>query len=622
MRTASVYARTALAALVVATLATPAAAQTTLNHGNRLRLHTLDPGEFVVRKQTIPVDLVFIGYDRSQVNESALRAALPATYSPVVRFPQFYGLNGRDIGLEFQFKYDVVFKSRSFENQFFSFLARVGTAGPLTQFQDQYNQQMKNVLDVTGPVLYIDAPRVERYLADRDGANPRGYTIYFINWYSRPDFKFHVYTKTDEPDPDTNYNFGIQRPSRKMIAWGGTSTRTWFYDLSAGPESWTNNWIVDDDQSEYHMPPIWEYRAGGYRAPSALTADLGSVTRYVGINLLFTTSPLYDPLVTAPDVGGAKVAHVAMLEDDPGSNGLDWFDADFARRKLRSFEPYYRWKVGVTDTNPIDAGAKRSLGIFAETVTADDCWHAFGPPFAQLFCYFSEHLDDYIPSYPRRDYVGEIFAFNTTAATLGDQFGLLGFADDNWVDGTQTHVFMFNAAEYRELGYGFTTTGIHEFGHHIGMSHPHDGYDSERGLDYGPGGEFEFAWSGDESHSVMHYLALSNGFGRFDRDNQYRWEMAGYLNWSNAVLGDILAHPKANKVRGLIRAADNLAKDSLHQFRKWNHVEAAAFARKAYVLVALAAKEIGAETPTLNAARVALPNAIQKYVCTIRNPTN
>jgi hypothetical protein len=37
------------------------------------------------------------------------------------------------------------------------------------------------------------------------------------------------------------------------------------------------------------------------------------------------------------------------------------------------------------------------------------------------------------------------------------------------VDGTQTHIFMFDAPEYRELGFGFTTTGIHEFGHHIGM---------------------------------------------------------------------------------------------------------------------------------------------------------
>src|SRR2546422_122717 len=143
-----------------------------------------------------------------------------------------------------------------------------GVAGADTRLQtlqQQYNQQKKNVLDVVGPVLYIDAPAVERYLADRDDRNGRGYTIYFINWYNRRDFRFHVYTKTDEVDPDTDYNFGLQRASRKMIAWGGTTSRSWFYDLSAGPASWTNNSIVDVDQRGDHMAPGWEYRAGGSR---------------------------------------------------------------------------------------------------------------------------------------------------------------------------------------------------------------------------------------------------------------------------------------------------------------------------------------------------------------------
>ena len=66
-----------------------------------------------------------------------------------------------------------------------------------------YNDQVNNVLDVEGPVLYIDAPSVERYLAGPRGDDQKGYTIFFINWYGRNDFKFHVYTKTDEPDPDT-----------------------------------------------------------------------------------------------------------------------------------------------------------------------------------------------------------------------------------------------------------------------------------------------------------------------------------------------------------------------------------------------------------------------------------
>lgn len=620
MSAAGIRRAAVLAVCICASLARVTGAQERFDDRNHSDLHTLRPGAFVVQKQIVPIDLVLIGYERGQINEQALLKALPATYAPVVRYPQFYGLNGRDLGLTFRFKYNVVYKSRAFENRFFSFLAQTGSEGPITPFQDLYNQETRNVLDVAGPVLYIDAPTVEKYLA-RDSDGKPGYAIYFINWFNRRDFRFHVYTKTDEVDPDTNYNFGTLRGSRKMIAWGGSVSRSWFYDLSAGPESWTNNWSVDDDQSEYHMPPIWEYRAGGYRPKRQLTGDLAMVARYVGIDLLFTTSPLYDPLVTAPDVGGSKVAHIAMLEDDAGSSGLSFVNAAFTKRELRRFQPYYTWKVGLSDTKPIDVMAKRSLDIFANMLVADDCWNPFGTTFAQLFCYFTANLTKYIPAYHPRDYVGEVFGFNTTDANLGDQVGLLGFADDNWVDGTQSHVFMFDTPEDRALGYGFTTTAIHEFGHHVGMSHPHDGYDSEQGLDFDAVGKFQFAWSGDESHTVMHYLALSNGFGRFDRDNQYRWEMAGYINWSNAVLGDLLANPKARFVRPLILAADASAGASIAAFKRWDYLRAVTAARRAYSLVALAAEQIGASTPTLDAARRALPGtAARRIVCRIRNP--
>jgi hypothetical protein len=106
---------------------------------------------------------------------------------------------------------------------------------------------------------HIDAPTVERWLADHPpaGVDTRQNTIFFVNWYGRPDFKFHVYTKTGEPEPDTGFNFGVETESRKLIAWGGTTPgdeenglgrlrRVWFYDLSAGPESWTDNWNDPD----------------------------------------------------------------------------------------------------------------------------------------------------------------------------------------------------------------------------------------------------------------------------------------------------------------------------------------------------------------------------------------
>src|SRR5690606_38302530 len=123
-----------------------------------------------------------------------------------------------------------------------------GVEGDPTVYQETYNAQATNVLDVTGPVLYIDAPSVERWLHLRGSSlgldRNAGYTIYFINWYGHPDFQFHLYTRTGEPDPDTGFDFG-ELDSRKLIAWGGGHGRTWFYDLSAGPEWNTTNFIVD-----------------------------------------------------------------------------------------------------------------------------------------------------------------------------------------------------------------------------------------------------------------------------------------------------------------------------------------------------------------------------------------
>ncbi len=113
----------------------------------------------------------------------------------------------------YEFKYSLTRKSRTFEDQFFRFLARTGTPGNPTVYQTAYNDQVNNLVDVTGPVLYIDGPTVERWL--ENNANPRtnGYTVYFINWYGRRDFKFHAYTRTGDPDPDTGFDFGTLQSS-------------------------------------------------------------------------------------------------------------------------------------------------------------------------------------------------------------------------------------------------------------------------------------------------------------------------------------------------------------------------------------------------------------------------
>jgi hypothetical protein len=563
----------------------------------------LQPGEYVVFDQTIPVNLVFIGYEDEQIDQDMLSSVLPGTYDPLVRYPEFYGVSGRPMGLHFDFEYNMVFANPSFENNFFRKLQHLGKPGDLTDFQQAYNDQDNNVQDVSPQVLYVDAPSVEKYLEKSSiklGIDTKhSYTIFFVNWYGRPDFQYHVYTKTNEADPDTGYNFGELRASRKVIAWGGSHGRTWFYDLSAGPEAWTDNWYVDGTDldgngvEDYRMPPIWEYTSGGFRNPAMLSSDLGLVARVVGIDLLFTPSPLYDPLVTTPDLSGGKIAHVEMFEDDPGSNGLDWIDISFVHKKLARFEPYYNWGAGLEDNNPIDPGAQRAFRIFGGILVEDDCWNAFGTPFAEMFCYFDTNYAEYISAHNPEDHVVSVFAFNSTDANLGDNFGLLGFADDNWVDGTQTYVFEFDTAGYRELGYGFSNTTVHEVGHNLGLSHPHDGYDSEWDIDFGPGDDFYFAWSGNESNSIMSYMDLSYNFGRFNQDSMYRYEMAGYLNWANDLADDIMAHPNFFLVKHLYQNADSSARKAQQSFHNWNYLGAVNQAYRAYTLLLRAAAQLG-----------------------------
>ena len=96
--------RRLLAAAAVFTLLLGALPATTLASGGQ---NVLRPGQTVTFKQRVPINIVFVGYQRSAINKHDLLGQLPDTYSPVVRYPQLYGLPGRDMGLQYNFDYHV-----------------------------------------------------------------------------------------------------------------------------------------------------------------------------------------------------------------------------------------------------------------------------------------------------------------------------------------------------------------------------------------------------------------------------------------------------------------------------------------------------------------------------------
>lgn len=579
----------ALVAALVAASAGPAGAQ-----GKQPDLTYLSPGGQPTLVEKVPVNVVFVGYEPSQVAKNAFLAELAPTYEPVVRSRLSYGVTEK-LGITYKYDYRLNYADRSYEDRFFRKLGELAKPAPLTTFQQAYNDQANNVLDIAAN-NHIDAPSVEKWLAFNPprGVDTRRNTVYFINWYGRSDFKHHVYTKTGEPDPDTGYDFGANRDSRKLIAWGGTTAddeetglgatrRVWFHDLSAGPESWTSNYDVDnpdldgDGVVDYRMPPTWEYTADGFRSPAALAGDLGKITRYVALNLLFTTSPLYP--VELPAAEPPKTLNIDdnTYEGWPGVDASELYTTpSLLKAELAELRWRNRWSYDTQDL-PYDSRAQE---CYQGLLTGESCYPDTGfPAFANLYLYNRENLDRALDDQGKVDY--EIPLFNY-AVGEGVDVPALGFADDDYVTGDQTYVFSFISPDVVESGYGLTTTQIHEVGHHLGMSHPHDGYDSASGVDYAPVNEFYYANAGDENNSMMSYIDVNWDFSQFDRDNNDRFLTAAYWEAANRLAATV-PHGKG---RTSLRTADALLGLAKKAFAVHEYRAAYAFAEKAYDAVA------------------------------------
>jgi hypothetical protein len=565
-----------------------------------------------------------VGFGDS-IDEDAFLAELPSTYVPVVRSRLNYGIT-EELGLEYTYDYNVVHASSAYEDALFGALSGLAEPADLTLFQELYNISGPNVLTVEDN-HFIDAPSVEKWLASNppEGVDPARNTVFFINWYGRDDFKFHVYTKIGEPDPDTGFDFGANRASRKIIAWGGTAPadeetgsggkpkRVWFFDISAGPESWGGNYdVVDCDvpandcegtgfidfdipETEYRIPLIWEYDAAGYRAPAQLSPDLGLLTRYVALNLLFTSSPLYPPYLTPTKLPGSINLDSNTYEGWPGTNA----SADYQTPDLLVSETKELIHNKTTFDNQDVAFGGKAEECYVPFAEAFFTGEFFGPPcydvpsppyftFSNLFLHHAINRDDFVDG--GGEY--EAMAFNF-ALTDDYPIPFLGLADDNSIDGTQSFVYNLVSPGIVESGYGLTTTQIHEYGHHWGLSHPHDGWDSEGGFDYGPGGDFYFAWAGDEHNSMMSYIDVNWDFSQFDQDNHNRHRAAGYMATANTLAAQVLAKPGAFSAKLVLRVADGAC--AFGKLRLAHHDYEGTFkaARHCYDLAKLSAQIAG-----------------------------
>lgn len=594
----------------------------------------LDPGARAELEEEVPVNFVFVGYDPREVDREAFLARLPDEYKPIIRLRYAYTENVERslLGLNYTYDYKVRFADSEYEKRFFEFLSERAKRAPLTEFQKLYNDQNQNVRNIKRNHR-ISAPTVERWLAANppDRINTERNTVYFVNWWGdgerpRAGFKHHVYTKRNEPDPDTGFNFGSQADSRKLIGWGGTTaedeengsgrtSRVWFHDLSAGPHSSTDNWNVDDPdltgdrQPDYRMPPVWEYFAeDGYRSATKLTGDLAKISRYVAIDLYFTSSPLYPPNFTPRLLPDEINLDVNTVEGISGTNSSRRYQTpDLVLGEVDELHrlPYTmdQQDVGYGDRE------RRCYKLWLRDVPCYGKKYPNYPGFANLFLYGAENLDNLLDDEAdEREYEAVLLNWAVEDGANGKNTPpALGFADDNYRDGTQSFVFSFVSPSIAEA-YGLSTTEIHEYGHHLNLSHPFDGFDYETGTEFGWDGKYYFTGAGNEVNSMMSYIDLNWDFSQFDRDNTDRFQAAGYINNANALARRVQADPQADAASDELAAADEAygaAKEAIEA-----HDYALAFdrAREAYEQVLLGAREAGVTVTASNNGRRAEPD--------------
>lgn len=103
------------------------------------------------------------------------------------------------------------------------------------------------------------------------------------------------------------------------------------------------------------------------------------------------------------------------------------------------------------------------------------------PIVGNLFLYGATNVANLLDADQNREYQAVLLNWAITKESA--TFPPLGFADDNYRNGTQSFIFDFvSPGIANDLGYGLSTTEIHEYGHHLNLSHPFDGFDYENAV--------------------------------------------------------------------------------------------------------------------------------------------
>jgi len=496
------------------------------------------------RYVSIPVKVVFVGIDPATVDLNYIKwgGNLPTTtFGEVLQPPP----GGSLTGVVYNVSYTFTFASDQFKSNLESYMRSIQEMRSESNPWFYYYTLESNGYVSASNYYYLtsavyDANKVESWIynnQDQLGGFPsNGWTLMFMNLPELPSYDFKNYhdfliNQRSAPPNGTAHYYSVQyqdtdlgyqlRYRDYMTGWGGVH-RFWFNDLSAGPSFWTQSedvplQIALKDNNFNPYTPYGKTWFTQYLSDFIFQATWNFVTPF------FEYTPTYSQKYTF-DI------HVFDNRTDPEKQAVDihsTVDPEKIKNSFQDLLPYSNVQVSLKFEDLSNYPGLEEVIRSNYKYTDSFTFGVTGQPLQYgivdarpVYKYLGDNLQSFEPNFHRdgSEYTIPVFAFafsNDTLFTFSYKWiiakpdsqvdALLGVAlgDMALVSMSQQE---FQRGNYitppqRNRGEAFTQVIIHESGHMLGLSHPHN---------FGPVGDFIL--------TVMGYYTYDYIFGQSDKD--------------------------------------------------------------------------------------------------------
>ncbi|MFW9990880.1 MAG: hypothetical protein ACFFD4_02350 [Candidatus Odinarchaeota archaeon] len=474
------------------------------------------PALFVVNS-TIPVNVVFIGFNESLIDLDQINNSLTHWYAPVISSP--LGPAGGNFTLDVSY---FMSNATTLEYDFVSYLATIASViSPPPDLQAYDPSALGAYLfSAVDTVSWLDN-NVNSYFGEINSS----YCLYIIDTYTWGYITDYYYYDLDMPDPDT----GLESAESLTIIYGGEyPNRGVFLDLSAGPVNYHESLTTEADEgvSADTITPIWEYL---FPQDKAVLND--NLTEYIQetIDMVFTPSYIYRPVIK--DVYDLVVYILDNTSlGDIYTNPTNYIDPSIVTASLEALVPYAGWNTGYyVDYLSSHPGLTQTIKD-AYAATDHSTWPNAIHPIQPVLDYLDSHRSEFLMN----ENTIPVFIFAWDENLYFDYAGALGGAEAG-PDGNPLMVLCgFNPNITPNEGY--TKLTIHEVGHMLGLRHPHDGWSWDKLYDTGNPSVSD--WLRDLISTPMTYAHQDTVFSTFDYDTLDRGHCFDRLNSSWYLLYD------------------------------------------------------------------------------------